>query len=62
MLPVINPADGSSLGEVHEAGAEDVDLAVTAASVAWGEWRRTPALERAKLLRNCAAIVRQTAR
>jgi betaine-aldehyde dehydrogenase len=61
MLPVINPADGTSLGEVHEAGREDVDLAVAAAKDAWAEWRRQPALERAKLLKACAAIVRQHA-
>ncbi len=57
--PVISPADGSSLGEVHEAGAEDVAEAVAAAKVAWQGWRKMPPLERAKLLRRCAAIIRE---
>jgi betaine-aldehyde dehydrogenase len=58
-LPVINPADGSSLGAVHEAGKDDVASAVTAAKKAWRGWRGTPALERAKLLRTCASIIRR---
>jgi betaine-aldehyde dehydrogenase len=58
-LPVVSPADGRSLGEVAEAGAEDVGSAVAAAKAAWPGWRKTPPLERAKLLKTCAAIVRE---
>jgi betaine-aldehyde dehydrogenase len=58
-LPVINPADGSSLGSVHEAGKDDVASAVAAAKDAWQGWRRMPALERAKLLKACASIIRR---
>jgi betaine-aldehyde dehydrogenase len=59
MRPVISPADGASLGEVHEAGAEDVAAAVAAAKDAWAGWRALPAMERARLLKACAAIVRE---
>jgi betaine-aldehyde dehydrogenase len=59
MLPVVNPATGGSLGDVHEAGADDAASAVAAAKEAWQSWRRMPALERAKLLKACAAIIRR---
>jgi betaine-aldehyde dehydrogenase len=60
-MAVISPGDGRSLGEVAEAGAEDVASAVDAAKAAWADWRKTPPLERAKLLKRCAAIVREHA-
>ena len=61
LTPVISPADGRSLGEVAEASADDVADAVAAAKAAWPAWRRTPPLERARLLRRCAAIIREHA-
>jgi betaine-aldehyde dehydrogenase len=57
-MAVISPADGRSLGEVAEADAEDVASGVAAAKAAWAHWRKLPPLERAKLLKRCAAIVR----
>jgi betaine-aldehyde dehydrogenase len=60
-VPVLSPADGRSLGEVSEAGAEDVARAVACAKAAWAEWRKTLPLERAKLLKRCAAIIRERA-
>ena len=61
MLPVINPGNGASLGAVHEAGKDDVASAVAAAKAAWQGWRKMPALERAELLKTCAAIIRRHA-
>jgi betaine-aldehyde dehydrogenase len=58
-LAVVNPATGASLGEVHEAGAADVASAVDAAKHAWRTWRGMPQLARAKLLKSCAAIIRE---
>jgi len=55
---VRNPATSESLGEVSEAGAEDVDQAVRAAYEAFGAWRRTAPLERAAKLRETARRLR----
>jgi betaine-aldehyde dehydrogenase len=56
-----NPGTGESLGKVAEAGAEDIDAAVKAAKRAFKEWRRVPPLERAKMLKKVADILRQNA-
>jgi acyl-CoA reductase-like NAD-dependent aldehyde dehydrogenase len=59
--PVISPADGRPLGEVAQARADDVADAVAAAKASWPAWRRTPPLDRARLLKRCAAIIREHA-
>ncbi len=56
-----NPGTGESLGKVAEAGAEDIDAAVKAARRAFKEWRRVPPLERARMLRQVAAVLRDNA-
>ena len=48
--PVTDPATGESTREVALASPAEVDRAVAAAQAAWGEWRRTPALRRARIL------------
>lgn len=51
----ISPVDGSVTAQVHEAGRELVDQAVSAARTALeGAWGRTPTQERARLLRRIA--------
>jgi betaine-aldehyde dehydrogenase len=57
----INPGTGQSLGKVADSGADDIDAAVAAAKVAFTEWRRVLPLERAKILRRIADILRQNA-
>jgi betaine-aldehyde dehydrogenase len=57
----INPGTGQSLGKVAESGADDIDTAVASAKVAFTEWRRVLPLERAKILRRIAEILRQNA-
>ena len=57
----INPGTGQSLGKVAESGADDVDAAVASAKAAFKEWRRVLPLERAKILRRIAEILRQNA-
>jgi betaine-aldehyde dehydrogenase len=59
---VTSPGSGVSLGEVADAAAADVDAAVAAARDAFSGWRDTPPLERARLLRRMAQIVRENAR
>ena len=54
-IPVIAPATGESLGNVIDASADDVDLAVNAAREAFRAWRDTPAQERAKAQADAAA-------
>ena len=57
----INPGTGESLGRVAEAGADDIDAAVKAAKAAFKEWRRVPPLERAKMLKKIAEVLRANA-
>ena len=49
-IDVINPADGTVLAAVAEAGAADVDRAVAAAQRAFPGWAARPAAERGRLL------------
>ena len=49
-MDVINPADGTVLATVAEAGAEDIDRAVAAAQRAFPAWAARPAAERGRLL------------
>jgi betaine-aldehyde dehydrogenase len=60
-VATISPGTGESLGEVPNCSAEDVDGAVRAASAAYATWRDVAPLERAKLLRAVAGIVREHA-
>lgn len=59
---VTSPGSGQSLGVVADAAAADVDAAVAAARAAFPGWRDTAPLERARLLRRVAQIVRDNAR
>jgi betaine-aldehyde dehydrogenase len=54
----INPGTGQSLGKVADAGAADVDAAVAAAKAAFKAWRNVLPLERAKMLRRIAEVLR----
>jgi betaine-aldehyde dehydrogenase len=56
-----NPGTGESLGEVAQCSPEDVDAAVAAARAAYKAWRDVAPLERARLLRQLAAVVRDNA-
>ena len=49
-LPVTDPATGEALGSVPVSSGADVAQAVAAARAAFPEWRRTPAVERARVL------------
>ncbi len=57
-----NPATGEALGEVAAGGAADVDLAVAAAQQGYLHWRDVPPLERARVLRRIAAVIREHAK
>jgi betaine-aldehyde dehydrogenase len=61
-MGTINPATGESLGEVGLGDAEDVDLAVKAAYRGFQTWRAMKPLERAKILREAAQLIRNHGR
>jgi succinate-semialdehyde dehydrogenase/glutarate-semialdehyde dehydrogenase len=50
-LAVTNPADGSLLGSVPNAGAHETRRAIAAANAAWPAWRSRTAKDRASILR-----------
>lgn len=57
--PVINPATGTALGRLPMAGAADLDLALAAATPAFDVWRRTAPEQRARVLKDAAALMRE---
>ena len=57
----INPGTAESLGPVANGGAADIDAAVCAAKKAFDGWRNTPPLERARLLKRIANVLRENA-
>jgi aldehyde dehydrogenase (NAD+) len=62
-FPTINPATEEVLGEVAEAGEEDVALAVDAAREAYEQrWRDLPGRERAKYLYRIARAILERSR
>lgn len=56
---VIDPSTGQPLGDYAYATPEDVQAAIDAAAKALRSWSRTPAYERATLLRRVAALMRE---
>ncbi|WP_156863488.1 NAD-dependent succinate-semialdehyde dehydrogenase [Casimicrobium huifangae] len=58
-LPVHNPADGSTIGTVAKANTADLDDALAAAAKGFEVWKNTPAVERAKVMRAAAALLRE---
>lgn len=57
----INPGTGDVLAAVADGTPEDVEAAIAAAQVGFETWRRVAPLERARLLRRVAAILREHA-
>ena len=55
----LNPGTGTSLGRVAVSTGDDIDAAVTAAKRAFLEWRAVMPLERARILKALAALVRE---
>ncbi len=59
-IPVVNPANGSTIAMVSSGSAQDIDSAVQAASAAFkGEWGNAKAGDRAAALRALAAKIRE---
>ena len=61
-LPIINPSDGQEVGRIARGTAADVDAAVRAGLAAVeGEWGRTDAAARGRLLLRMAEFIRRDA-
>src|SRR5262245_9241113 len=58
-LEVAGPGSGESLGKVVDGTAADAEAAIAAAKAAFKEWRRVPPLERARMLREIANVLRK---
>ena len=60
-VEVFSPATGGRLASIEEASAQDIDAAVAAAQEGYRCWRDVHPFERARLLREAAAIIRANA-
>ncbi|MGO3744020.1 MAG: NAD-dependent succinate-semialdehyde dehydrogenase [Alcaligenes aquatilis] len=58
---VINPADGSSLGQLPLASQADLDAALHAAQAAFQSWRHSSPMDRSAILRKVAELSRERA-
>src|SRR5258705_8101909 len=58
-VDAVSPGTGESLGKVVDGSAADAEAAIAAAKAAFREWRRVPPLERAKMLRAIADVLRK---
>lgn len=60
-LPVLNPATGETIGQVAHAGKADLDKALAAAQKGFEVWRATSTVERQRIMRAAAALLRERA-
>lgn len=61
-LPVINPSDGTEVGQIARGGVVEVDAACRAADAALaGPWGRITAAERGRMLLRLAELIRRDA-
>lgn len=58
---VVNPATGKPIGKLPHASKADLDRALNSAQKAFESWRRTSPMERSKILRKVAELVRARA-
>ena len=57
-LSIVNPASDEIIGTVANAGRDDLDEALAAASAGFNIWREISGFERSKILRNAAQLLR----
>ncbi|MFZ0041999.1 MAG: aldehyde dehydrogenase family protein [Solirubrobacteraceae bacterium] len=60
-IDATNPATGGVIARFPRCDAQDVEDAVVAAEAAFAQWRATPALERAKMVRELADRIEEHA-
>ena len=56
---IINPANGSEIGRIPQATAEDLELAVRRAESAFAQWKHRSPTDRGAILRRFADLLRQ---
>src|SRR5437016_12697448 len=56
---VINPATEESVAILPHASRADLDRVLAAAERGFGVWRKTPAVERARILKRAADLIRE---
>jgi succinate-semialdehyde dehydrogenase/glutarate-semialdehyde dehydrogenase len=56
--PVLDPATEETIGSVPLASDSDMDRALTAAAKAFGKWRMVSPVERSRILRRAADLIR----
>ena len=60
-MPIINPADEQKVGSAPKASKEQLDAALAAAGEAFPVWSNTPAIERYRIIRRAADLLRERA-
>ena len=60
-LAVFNPSTGKEIGRVAHADIADLDRALVAAQKGFEKWRDMPAIERNKIMRKAAGLMRERA-
>jgi succinate-semialdehyde dehydrogenase/glutarate-semialdehyde dehydrogenase len=60
-LPVVNPANHQTIGQVAYAEKADLDRALEAAEKGFKVWRKVSAFDRCKIMRKAAELFRQRA-
>ena len=60
-LPVVNPATGSEIGRVAHAARADLDRALESTQQGFETWRDLTAIERGRIMRRAAALMRERA-
>ena len=58
-VPVLNPATGETIGSVAVAETADLDSALQAAATSFETWKKTSPLDRGKVLRKAAELLRE---
>ena len=61
-VATLNPGTNAAICDVAEASTADVDAAVVAARKGFKAWREVAPLERGRILKAIAAVVRENAR
>jgi acyl-CoA reductase-like NAD-dependent aldehyde dehydrogenase len=61
VIDVVSPATGQTLGHAPDATAADAEAAIAAARAGFRVWKRVPPLERARILRRIAVVIREHA-
>lgn len=57
--PVINPANGETIGQVEMIDAAGLDAALKAAAKGFETWRNTSAYERARIMQDAVKLIRE---